>query len=178
MDDSGYKGFNYPLKGIVTSLDDPANLNRIQVYIPNYHGRRDASREGPGGSYPWAQVNTLIQQIEETTGDETSADSESSGGILSWLSGVVTSFTNKIKRIFTNDEGRGFENLAPPEVEDVVWLIFEGGDIRCPVYFGTAALPTIPFSNITSTSTVGFPLESNISLPITSLIFIVFYLPF
>ena len=141
MDDSGYKGFNYPLKGIVTSLDDPANLNRIQVYIPNYHGRRDASREGPGGSYPWAQVNTLIQQIEETTGDETSADSESSGGILSWLSGVVTSFTNKIKRIFTNDEGRGFENLAPPEVEDVVWLIFEGGDIRCPVYFGTAALP-------------------------------------
>ena len=29
---------------------------------------------------------------------------------------------------------------------------------------GTDALPTIPLSNMTSTSTVGFPLESNISL--------------
>ena len=29
---------------------------------------------------------------------------------------------------------------------------------------GTAALPKIPFSVITSTSTVGFPLESNICL--------------
>ena len=144
MDDSGYKGFNYPLKGIVTSLDDPANLNRIQVYIPNYHGRRDSSREGPGGSYPWAQVNTLIQQIEETTGGEVESSEETSSGgsgILGWISGVVTSFANKVKRIFTSDDNRGFENIAPPEVEDVVWLIFEGGDIRCPVYFGTAALP-------------------------------------
>ena len=39
---------------------------------------------------------------------------------------------------------------------------------------GTIALPTMLFSNITSTSTVGFPLESNTSLPITFLIFIYF----
>ena len=36
---------------------------------------------------------------------------------------------------------------------------------------GTAALPTMPLSKITSTSTVGLPLESSISLPFISFIF-------
>ena len=39
---------------------------------------------------------------------------------------------------------------------------------------GTAALPFAPHSNTTSTSTVGLPLESNISLPITSTIPVIF----
>ena len=39
---------------------------------------------------------------------------------------------------------------------------------------GTIALPLAPHSNLTSTSTVGFPLESNTSLACTSLILISF----
>ena len=37
---------------------------------------------------------------------------------------------------------------------------------------GTAALPKTPFSKKTSTSTVGFPLESNISLALIFLMFV------
>ncbi len=39
---------------------------------------------------------------------------------------------------------------------------------------GTAALPMIPFSKMTSTSIVGLPLESKISLALISLIFDMF----
>ena len=49
------------------------------------------------------------------------------------------------------------------------WLPVEAPD-------GTAALPLAPHSNTTSTSTVGFPLESKISLPITSTIPVIAFL--
>ena len=51
------------------------------------------------------------------------------------------------------------------------WLPVEAPD-------GTAALPFAPHSSITSTSTVGFPLESKISLPITSTIPVINIPPF
>ena len=47
---------------------------------------------------------------------------------------------------------------------------------RSPVEapLGTAALPIIPLSISTSTSTVGLPRESKISLPLTSIIVVIF----
>lgn len=99
---SGYKGFNFPLKGIVVDDNDPENLNRVQVRIPSYHGDKEFVDSDGKSTLPWAQMCSV------TTKED---------GFLGLL--------------------RGSSSSVIPEVDDVVWLLFEGGDIRSPVVIGT-----------------------------------------
>ena len=112
---SSFKGFNSILKGIVTrsNEEDPLKINRIQVCIPSYHGKVDQSKVGTGdnpGSYPWAQICSI--RFKSSDGK-----------------GLFASF-------FGGDKD-GTQDMQYPEVNDVVWLAFEGGDIRCPIYLGS-----------------------------------------
>lgn len=96
--------------------DDPQKWNRVQVYIPAYHGEKDSNKIGADESgntskYPWAQSN--ISVFRESTNPSF------------W------------QRIF----GGGGENTASaeplyPTVGDIVWVTFEGGDVRKPICVG------------------------------------------
>lgn len=128
-----YKGHYGIVKGIVTrsykenigpndpNWNDPTGLKRIQVFIPSYYGGNQpdekyigdcgyGSTYGTLGEYPWAQVN-----IPTLVG--------SNNSVFSW---------------FHSNNGQT-STLIYPNINDVVWLAFEGGDIRLPIYLGTIA---------------------------------------
>lgn len=85
----------------------------MQVWIPAYHGGNnpDTSKIGTQdelGEYPWAQICTV--NFNKADGLW--------GGILSTLG------TNKLPIIY-------------PEVGDTVYIKFEQGDVRFPIYMGS-----------------------------------------
>lgn len=107
------KTFTYPLKVVITRIDDPKLLNRVQVYIPSYHGAYDDGSVGYGddlGTYPWAQLCTTLFK--------------DSGNYV----------PSSLKDIFSGDMP-----IVIPAVGTVGWCIFEGGDIRAPIYMGSLA---------------------------------------
>ena len=109
---NSYKGYYGLQKAKVTRIDDPENKNRIQVYIPLYQGEFDVNRQGIGsslGSYFWAQMCTTI--FKNKSDDDTN---------------VLSNYVN-------ND----VLSVVYPEVGDIVWVLFEGGDYRTPVYMGS-----------------------------------------
>lgn len=140
MSKSSYKGFYGIMKGIVTRTDDPEapknnNRKRIQVCIPSYHGEIDESKKGSGddlGVYPWAQV------CSNMFSGASSKDGESSGG-KSFLSAIIDFLSGGGNSSDNSDSQVNLKSLDMiyPSVYDYVWLMFEGGDIRCPVYVGS-----------------------------------------
>lgn len=140
---NSYKGYYGILKGIVTRTDDPKllennNHKRIQVYIPSYHpspyvnendNTLDTKKIGSGsdeGIYPWAQVCGNVFNGSSNNDASQSGNVSFWGAALSVLSSQMSSITN-----ISPNEG------VYPSVGDVVWLMFEGGDIRCPVCIGS-----------------------------------------
>lgn len=106
-----YKGFNYPLKARVTRIDDPLQLNRLQVYIPSYHGEFSESSVGYGddpGKYPWAAMCSILFK---DTGNMT-------------VESLKELYAGELPMIF-------------PAVGTVGWVMFEGGDVRSPIYIGS-----------------------------------------
>ena len=103
--------------------DDPKNWNRVQVYIPAYHGQKDKNKIGIDESgntpkYPWAQSNISVFKISDESKSK-----------------------NFWSRLFP--PGNIAENniVEPlyPEVGDIVWVTFEGGDSRKPICTGVVA---------------------------------------
>lgn len=135
------------MKGIVTRVDDPEaeknnNRKRIQVCIPSYHGdlievngekKIDSAKTGTGsdlGVYPWAQV--CSNMFNGGSSNKTDSVNKQLGLIsvmLSLLFGKSSSTDNSSSDIKSID-------MLYPSIGDYVWLMFEGGDIRCPVYMG------------------------------------------
>lgn len=112
--DNSYKECLLPLKCQVTRIDDPEHLNRVQVYIPSMHGEFDTARvysdtENPGiSAYPWAQMcTTLFKDTSNATID-----------VLQDL------FAGNVPVIL-------------PPVGTIGWVLFEGGDMRTPIYMGS-----------------------------------------
>ena len=140
MSKSSYKGFYGIMKGIVTRTDDPEasknnNRKRIQVCIPSYHGEVEESKKGSGddlGIYPWAQI------CSNMFSGASSKDGESSGG-KSFLSAIIDFLSGGGNSSDNSDSQVNLKSLDMiyPSVYDYVWLMFEGGDIRCPVYVGS-----------------------------------------
>lgn len=154
---SSYKGYYGIMKGIVTRTDDPEeNENdgrkRIQVCIPSYHGDIDESKKGSGsdlGSYPWAQVCSNM-----FNGGSSNTSNNNSGFFSSIMSALLGTSSNNTSSI----------SMLYPAVGDVVWLMFEGGDIRCPIYMGSLSPNTENQLNLYSYGNNG----SNSSLLYTS----------
>jgi len=127
---SSYKSFYTPLKGIVTreNTDDPLRLDRIQVRIPSYHGEEKKHLIGTGtdpGGYPWAQMCVL--------------DFKENGKNV--FSSVTSTVKDAVSNLFgKRNLGEKKETNIPiiyPKTGDTIWLMFEGGDIRCPIYMGS-----------------------------------------
>ena len=111
MESSAFSGFNYPMKAKVTRIDDPLQLNRIQVYIPSYHGEFDEEGVGYGddlGIYPWAMMCSILFKD----------------------SGNMT--VDSLQELYAGDLP-----MIYPSVGTIGWVIFEGGDIRSPIYMGS-----------------------------------------
>lgn len=109
--ESSYKGFNSPLKVQVTRIDDPRQMNRIQVYIPSYHGKFEEDMVGYGddlGNYPWASMCSILFK---------DGNNFTSGSLEELYSG-------DLPMIF-------------PSVGTIGWVMFEGGDVRAPIYMGS-----------------------------------------
>lgn len=108
---NAYKNFLAPVKCIVTRIDDPLQLNRIQVYIPSYNGAFDKSMVGYGmdvGEYAWSQLCTILFK------DSTNMASAS------------------LENLYSGDLP-----IILPSVGTVGWVVFEGGDYRTPIYLGS-----------------------------------------
>ena len=108
---TSYKGFNSPLKVQVTRIDDPLQLNRVQVYIPTYHGKFEQDLVGYGddlGSYPWATMCSILFK------DSSNFTSDSMSEL----------YSGELPMIF-------------PTVGTIGWVLFEGGDVRAPIYMGS-----------------------------------------
>lgn len=103
----GFKGYTSVMKGIVISDEDPENRGRLKVRIPGYQGN-----EKDEDKLPWAQV--CITKLPSTK----------DGGIFGFLSGLFGGNVDVA------------ELSLSPSVGDVVWLIFEGGDINKPLIIG------------------------------------------
>lgn len=106
---------------------DPMQWNRVQVYIPAYHGKKDENKIGKDetgsiSKYPWAQSNISVFKVTE--------ESDNKG------------FWHNIFN-FNRDSGNEAKNnvVEPlyPEVGDIVWVTFEGGDTRKPICVGVVA---------------------------------------
>lgn len=108
---NAFKNHIVPIKCVVTRIDDPATLNRVQVYIPSVHGAMDESSKGRGdnpGIYPWAQMcTTLFKDNNNAT-------------------------VASMQELFAG----GVPVLLPP-VGTIGWVLFEGGDLRTPIYMGS-----------------------------------------
>lgn len=105
--------------------EDPQSWNRVQVYIPAYHGQKDNNKIGVDDTgnvskYPWAQSN--ISVFKEPN------DSEND------------SFWSRLSELWTGNKAQN-KIVEPlyPEVGDIVWVTFEGGDIRKPICVGVVA---------------------------------------
>lgn len=103
----GFKGYASVMKGIVISDQDPENRGRLRVRIPGYQGNVDDEER-----LPWAQV--CITKLPSTQ----------NGGILGFIQGL-----------FGGSVDATTLSLSP-SVGDVVWLVFEGGDINKPLIIG------------------------------------------
>lgn len=153
MRNSSYKGFYGIMKGIVTRTDDPEeekhnNRRRIQICVPSYHGspftdssntKLDESKTGKEGSsdlgiYPWAQVcSNMFNSISK------SSDNNVSNGMVSgFISSIIATLFKTTSNIDASTNSSGIKSLDMlyPVVGDYVWVMFEGGDIRCPIYMG------------------------------------------
>lgn len=106
-----YKDYFSPIKCVVTRIDDPAQLNRVQVYIPAYHGEMNEASKGLNenpGTYPWAQLcTTLFKDNNNAT-----------------ISSMQELFAGNVPVIL-------------PPVGTIGWVLFEGGDVRLPIYMGS-----------------------------------------
>ena len=150
MAKSAYKGYNSILKGIVTRTDDPEaannnNRKRIQVCIPSYHGKLDMSptKTGEGtslGIYPWAQIcSSMFNGLTSNTDDNVAAAPVRTNWLLSFLGSLFGINNNaNTNQTETPTEAQRLEVLYP-SIGDYVWLQFEGGDIRTPVYVGAVS---------------------------------------
>lgn len=103
----GFKGYTNVMKGLVVSAEDPENRGRLKVRIPGYHGNEDDEDK-----LPWAQV--CITKLPSTQ----------NGGILEFIQGLFGGSVDATSLSLS------------PSVGDVVWLIFEGGDINKPLIIG------------------------------------------
>lgn len=103
----GFKGYTNVMKGIVLSDEDPENRGRLRVRIPGYHGNEEDEEK-----LPWAQV--CITKLPSTQ----------NGGILGLLQSILGNSSDAMTLSLS------------PSVGDVVWLIFEGGDINKPLIIG------------------------------------------
>lgn len=111
MIENGFKGYGYPIKAKVTRIDDPEQLNRIQVYIPSYHGEYSEEAKGYSdelGDYPWAQVSSILFK---DAGNYT---------------------VDSLSELFA-----GELPMILPSVGTIGWVMFEGGDVRAPIYIGS-----------------------------------------
>lgn len=107
--------------------EDPEQWNRVQVYIPAYHGKKDENKVGKDetgsiSKYPWAQSNISVFKVTEESDNK----------------GFWQNLFN-----FGRDSGNEAKNnvVEPlyPEVGDIVWVTFEGGDTRKPICVGVVA---------------------------------------
>lgn len=149
---SSYKGFYTPLKGIVMreNTEDPTGQDRIQVCIPSYHGAPDTSKCGSGndpGEYPWAQL--CVTDFKEA-GRNLFAPSTSTTGTKSVAGSIATAAKNLADSLIGKRKvgGKDETNIPViyPKKDDTIWLLFEGGDIRSPVYFGSLSSTVKPIS--------------------------------
>ena len=112
-ENNAYKGYYSPLKARVTRVDDPQQLNRVQVYIPVCHGEFVEQKTGYSdelGEYPWATMcTTILKDMDMYTVDS-------------------------MKELFAGDMP-----VILPSVGTVGWVMFEGGDLRSPIYMGSLA---------------------------------------
>lgn len=108
---NAYKDYLLPIKCVVTRIDDPAQLNRVQVYIPSLHGELSEDSKGRGdspGFYPWAQMcTTLFKDNNNST-----------------VASLHELFAGNVPVIL-------------PPVGTIGWILFEGGDVRAPIYMGS-----------------------------------------
>lgn len=88
-------------KGIVTDVEDPAGLNRIQVRIPELHGPMQSETLGTSKR----NVNTNVMWTEDK--------------YLPWAEVCYP-----------------FGETTPPELNQVVWIIFYSGNAEYPVIIG------------------------------------------
>lgn len=116
---------SYLVKAEVVSPhnEDPMGWNRVQVYIPAYHGSKDQNRIGKdntGGNvskYPWAQSNISVFKVDQESDNR--------------------SFWQKL---FGGNASESYvKEPLYPEVGDIVWITFEGGDLRKPICMGIVA---------------------------------------
>lgn len=108
IDKNTFKNHFSLVKAIVVSTEDPDSLGRIQVWIPSYH---QALREyrSKGNMYDGLPWAQVCAPL------------------------LGTESTSFIKSLLSSDS----PVAALPDVNDVVWIGFEGGDIRYPIYLGT-----------------------------------------
>ena len=86
---NAFKGYNDAIRAIVIRVNDPQNLGRVQIYIPNLHGKYQQEAV-INNLYPWAYS--------------------------------------------TNIDLTNTEIIKPGTL---VWVVFNGGDIRFPLIIGT-----------------------------------------
>lgn len=133
---SSSNGFYYLVKGIVTRRPITSEINpnrspdplgfRMQVWIPAYHGGSqpdenmiyDTDENGNStksgfGKYPWAQICSINYANSVST----------STGLLGLM-----------LKLMGNDQS--VQPIILPEVDDAVWLAFEGGNVNSPIYVG------------------------------------------
>lgn len=117
------KGYYGVVKGIVITTEDPNNLGRVKVQIPSYHG----NTEDPD-KLPWAQVCVNRTPASGTQGFMNAVDANGGG-----LGGAI----GAVGDMLTGDYTTSSANLSmAPAKGDVVWVIFEGGDINYPLVIG------------------------------------------
>lgn len=108
---SSYKGNYVIVKGRVIATDN--STYSIKVRVPSYHGIDDITGI-PDSEIPWTQVCAPIIRNQ---------------GFMSSL------FGNIFSELSGGNQDAKFPIL--PSKGDLVWVTFEGGDIRFPVYLGT-----------------------------------------
>lgn len=117
------KGYYGVVKGIVITTEDPDNLGRVKVQIPSYHG----NTEDPD-KLPWAQVCVNRTPASGAQGFMNAVDANGGG-----LGGTI----GAVGDMLTGDYATSSANLSmAPAKGDVVWVIFEGGDINYPLVIG------------------------------------------
>lgn len=115
---------SYLVKAEVVSPhnEDPKGWNRVQIYIPAYHGSKDENRIGKDetgkiSKYPWAQSNISVFKVDQKSNNK--------------------SFWEKL---FGGNAAESYvKEPLYPEVGDIVWVTFEGGDLRKPICMGVVA---------------------------------------
>lgn len=111
------KGYFGVVKAIVIDTEDPDGLGRVKIQIPSYHGNtEDLDR------LPWAQVCV------------TRVPTNGLNGLSNYLEntdGIVDAITN-----IDNYDQLSADISVGPMKGDVVWVIFEGGDINYPLVIG------------------------------------------